>query len=33
MKKYILWLIVFIGCTSISFGQAIGSWKEYPALQ
>ena len=33
MKKYILWLIVFIGCTSISFGQAIGSWKAYPALQ
>ena len=21
MKKYILWLIVFIGCTAISFGQ------------
>lgn len=33
MKKYILWLIVFIGCTAISFGQAIGSWKAYPALQ
>ena len=33
MKKYILWLIVFIGCTTISFGQAIGSWKAYPALQ
>ena len=32
MNKYILWFIFFI-YTTISFGQAIGSWKAYPALQ
>ena len=32
MKKYILTLFYII-CTQLVFGQAIGSWKTYPALQ
>ena len=32
MKKYILSLICFI-CAHVVSGQAIGSWKTYPALQ
>lgn len=33
MNKYVLWIALFIGCEAFSFGQAIGSWKAYPALQ
>lgn len=32
MKRYVLWLAVCL-CTILSFGQAVGSWKIYPALQ
>lgn len=32
MNKYVLWIVPFIYAT-VSFGQAIGSWKAYPALQ
>ncbi len=33
MKKYILLFVFFIGFVHTSWGQAIGSWKAYPALQ
>ena len=33
MKRRILLLVILIGCTTILYSQAIGSWKVYPALQ
>ncbi|MCD8318433.1 MAG: regulator [Paraprevotella sp.] len=33
MKKYILFFVLLAGYISTLFGQAIGSWKAYPALQ